>query len=112
MCLHTIEINWSVIFIVVSDLADILDLLKRHGYDGVSFHELGLFMGLLYPTLTVIEAKYKDDVKRCLEQCLVEWLNQADDVQARGGPILHSLLAALRKTKNRSAADKIDNESK
>ena len=87
----------EIYFILVNDLVDILDLLKRHGYDGVNFDELGLFLGLLHTTLSVIEANHRGDVNRCLKECLVAWLEQADDVQVRGGPILHSLLAALRK---------------
>ena len=87
-------------------------MLKRHGYDGVNFRQLGLFLGLSHSTLNVIEINYKDDVMRRLEECLAAWLKQADDVQARGGPILYSLLAALRKLENRTAADGIDNESK
>ena len=87
-------------------------MLTQHGYDGVNFDELGLFLGLLHTTLSVIEANHRGDVKRCLNECLVAWLKQADNVQARGGPILHSLLAALRKLGNKATADGIDNESK
>ena len=96
---HSSRISQStkLVSFLVNDLFDTLNLLRRHGYDGVNFDEFDLFLGLLHATLSVIEANHRGDVNRCLKECLVAWLEQADDVQVRGGPILHSLLAALRK---------------
>uniref|UniRef100_A0A1X7T333 Death domain-containing protein n=1 Tax=Amphimedon queenslandica TaxID=400682 RepID=A0A1X7T333_AMPQE len=46
----------------ITDLAEVLQLLKRHGYSGTTYYELGLFFGLSPATLDIITKNNRDDV--------------------------------------------------
>ena len=96
----------------INDLAEILDLLKRHGYSGTSYYELGLYLGLLSRTLDVVAKNNSGDVSSGLRECLKAWLQQADDVKSVGGPSYYSLMQALRKLEENAVADGIDRLSK
>ena len=100
-CYFTLDIN---------DLAEILDLLKRHGYS-TSYYDLGLYLGLLPGTLDVIKENNKGDVNASLRECLKTWLQQADDVKSVGLPSYYSLIQALRKLGENAVADGIDRKS-
>ena len=94
-------------------LAEILDLLKKYGYSGTDYCELGLHLGLSSRTLDIIAKNNAGDVNSCLRECLKAWLEQADDVKSNGGPTHYSLLIkALRKIEQNTVADRIDKESK
>ena len=67
---------------------------------------------ILPPTLEDIEVKHKDDVGRCLQECLTLWLNKADKVKESGGPKLNSLVNALEMIDENFAAEKIKTFSK
>uniref|UniRef100_A0A1X7SRA9 Death domain-containing protein n=1 Tax=Amphimedon queenslandica TaxID=400682 RepID=A0A1X7SRA9_AMPQE len=95
----------------IDDLAEILDLLKRHGYSGINYYDLGLFLGLLSPTLEVIAKNHSGDVISGLRECLKAWLKEADDVKSVGGPSYYSLIQALRKLGENAVADGIDRQS-
>ncbi|XP_019861793.1 PREDICTED: uncharacterized protein LOC109590317 isoform X1 [Amphimedon queenslandica] len=106
----------------ITDLPEVLQLLRRHGYYGTSYdlaqtralqttsYDLGLFLGLSPATLDVITKDTKGDVRRCLRECLTKWLLKADDVETKGGPTISSLISALRKLGENEAADGIDME--
>ncbi|XP_019855117.1 PREDICTED: uncharacterized protein LOC109584005 isoform X1 [Amphimedon queenslandica] len=94
----------------INCLVHILDLLKKHGYSGVSYNDLGLHLGLLPATLDVIEANNKGDVCTCLKECLKKWLQQADDVKSKGGPTYDTLIEALREIGENAVADGIDRD--
>ena len=96
----------------INDLAEILDLLRRHGYSGTSYYDLGLYLGLLSRTLDVIAKNNRGDVSSGLRECLKAWLQQADDVKSKGVPSYYSLIQALRKMGENAVADGIDRESK
>ena len=93
-------------------LAEILDLLKKCGYSGTDYCELGLHLGLSSRTLDIIKENNPRDVESCLRECLKAWLEQADDVKSNGGPTRYSLIKALRKIEQNTVADGIDKESK
>ncbi|XP_019857549.1 PREDICTED: uncharacterized protein LOC109585848 [Amphimedon queenslandica] len=92
----------------INDLAEVLQLLRRHGYSGVKCFDLGLYLGLSPTTLDVIMLNHKGDIESCLRECLAKWLEKADDVQEKGGPTIYSLVSALRKIGKNGVADKID----
>uniref|UniRef100_A0A1X7UG56 Death domain-containing protein n=1 Tax=Amphimedon queenslandica TaxID=400682 RepID=A0A1X7UG56_AMPQE len=94
----------------INDLADLLELLCKHGYSGVTYYDLGLYLGLSPVTLDVIEKNNERDVQICLRECLKIWLQKADDVDKKGGPTIHSLISALKKVKEKAVADGIDME--
>ena len=93
-------------------LAEILDLLKKYGYSGTSYYDLGLHLGLSPRTLDIIAKDNAGDIESCLRECLKAWLEQADDVKSNGGPTHYSLIKALRKIEQNTVADGIDKESK
>ena len=68
---------------------------------------LGLQLGLLQPTLTEIEANHRDDVERCLHECLTKWLSRTDKVDKNGGPTMNCLVDALKKIGEVATAIKI-----
>ena len=96
----------------IRHLVEILDLLKKYGYSGTSYYELGLHLGLSPRILDIIKENNAGDVNSCLRECLKAWLEQADDVKSNGGPTHYSLIKALRKIEQNAVADGIDKESK
>ena len=99
-------------YLIVDDLAEVLQLLSRHGYSGTSYYELGLYLGLSHTTLDVIACNTKGDVESCLRECLKAWLQKVDDVQKEDGPTIYSLISALRRIGENGVAGGIDMESK
>ena len=102
--------NQFLLALLAKDLGEVLELLRRHGYSGVSYHDLGLFLGLSANTMRVIEADHRGNTGRCLSECLTKWLDKADDVVKKGGPTISSLVSALRKSQENAVADGIKNE--
>ena len=98
--------------LLVNDLAEVLQLLRRHGYSGFKCFELGLYLGLSPATLNAITLNNKGDIESCLCECLTKWLQKADDVERKGGPTIYSLVSALRELGENRVADGIDMESK
>ncbi|XP_019857393.1 PREDICTED: uncharacterized protein LOC109585709 [Amphimedon queenslandica] len=94
----------------ITDLAEVLQLLKRHGFSATTYYDLGLYFGLSSATLTVIIVNSKGNVLACLCECLKAWLEKADDVQKKGGPTIYSLVSALRELGENGVADGIDME--
>ncbi|XP_019855145.1 PREDICTED: uncharacterized protein LOC109584024 [Amphimedon queenslandica] len=94
----------------IHDLADLLELLRQHGYSGVTYYDLGLYLGLSPVTLDVIRKDNERDIQICLRECLKIWLQKADDVDKKGGPTIHSLISALKKIKEKAVAVGIDME--
>ena len=68
---------------------------------------LGLQLGLLSPTLKVIETDHKHSVERRLQECLTCWLSRADKVDEYGGPTLESLARALKEIGEVSTANNV-----
>ena len=96
--------------LLATDLGEVLELLRRHGYSGVSYYDLGLFLGLSVNTMRVIEAEHKGNTGRCLSECLTKWLEKVDNVQKKGGPTIYSLVSALRELGENGVAEGINNE--
>ena len=78
-------------------LKDVVNALRKSHFPSSRWFPFGLQLGLLQPTLTEIEANHKDDVERCLHECLTKWLSRADKVDENGGPTVNSLIDALKK---------------
>ena len=96
-----------LIVLDISDLVNVIDLLKQGKFTNSKWSTLGLYIGLLQPTLNEIESNYRDNVERCLQECLTQWLYQADIVCESGGPTLDSLAVALKKIGENVAAEEI-----
>ena len=91
----------------IGDLIDVIDLLKKCGFQGTKWQDLGLRLGLLKDTLEAIEVKYPGDVYHCLTECLSHWLRRVDNVDSRGGANLNSLSNALRSMNKAAVAEKL-----
>uniref|UniRef100_A0A1X7VGN9 Death domain-containing protein n=1 Tax=Amphimedon queenslandica TaxID=400682 RepID=A0A1X7VGN9_AMPQE len=94
-------------FLDIGDLIDVIDLLKKCGFQGTKWQELGLRLGLLKTTLDAIEMKCRGDVYHCLTECLSHWLRRVDNVDSRGGANLDSLSDALGSMNETAVAEKL-----
>ena len=81
--------------------------MRKSFFSQDKWFPLGLQLGLLSPTLKVIETDHKDSVERRLQECLICWLSRADKVDEYGGPTLESLDRALREIGEVSTADNV-----
>ena len=98
--------------LIVTDLTWVLLLLTRHGYSGLTYRRLGLYLGLSQPTLDAISSNNKGDTDGGLRECLKAWLLEADAVQeTKGDPSVYSLVSALRGIGENRVADRIDRKS-
>ena len=101
-----------IYYVLIDQLIDVLDLLKRCGFPQRRWKELGLRLGLHKNTMDSIERNHPGDVSQCLTQCISQWLSRADNVDSRGGATFDSLSDALKSMNENAAADKLDQESK
>ena len=101
-----------IYYVLIDQLIDVLDLLKRCGFPQNRWYELGLRLGLHKNTLDAMEVTLRGDVSRCLTECLSQWLSRADSVDSRGGATFDSLSDALKSMNENAAADKLNQESK
>ena len=98
--------------LIVTDLTWVLLLLTRHGYSGVTYHRLGLYLGLFRHTLDAISSNNKGDTDGGLRECLKAWLQKADAVwYTKGDPSIYSLISTLREIGENGVADRIDRKS-
>ena len=91
----------------IGDLKDVIEALKQGYFPSHRWFSFGLQLNLLHPTLAEIEANHKDDVGRCLQECLTLWLSKADKVTESGGPTWDSLAVALNKIGENATAEKV-----
>ena len=96
---------------ILDQLIDVLNLLKRCGFPQRRWKELGLTLGLLMDSLDAIAENYSKVEDRFIE-CIARWLRRADNVDSRGGATFDSLSDALKSMNENAAADKLDQESK
>ena len=68
---------------------------------------LGLNLGLPQSSLDAIEADSKVG-SQCLQECLSQWLNKANEVINKGAPNGESLANALRSIGEVSSAENIE----
>uniref|UniRef100_A0A1X7U2U0 Death domain-containing protein n=1 Tax=Amphimedon queenslandica TaxID=400682 RepID=A0A1X7U2U0_AMPQE len=101
--------NLGIVY--VSNLSDVIDVLKRCGFPETKWYELGLRLGLKKSTLDVIEKNHPHDVSRCMTECLSQWLSRADNVDSRGGANLDSLSDALRSMNETAVAEKLKHQA-
>ena len=100
-----------IYYVLIDQLIDVLDLLKRCGFPQTRWHELGLRLGLHKDTLDAIK-RDNNTTDDCLTECISQWLRRADNVDSRGGATFDSLSDALKSMNENAAADKLDQESK
>lgn len=82
--------------------------LKEADFDNCNWRVLGHELGLRQGTLNVIETNYPRDTNRCHDECLIKWLQRADDVDTcHGVPTYSSLADALDSIDQKNVVDKI-----
>ena len=91
------------LIIAVDDLVDVLAVIC----DLNDWKELGLQLGLLYPTLIDIETYRRGKPSECRIDMLSAWLQQQDNVLKKGIPSRSVLRAALQKMGEHETADRI-----
>ena len=95
----------------INHLDEVLRILRKYNFGGTDYNDLGIGLGLLYPTINAIKSHCREDSKSCLRECLVKWLEKADEVEEKGGPTWYALVEALRSI-NKAVADAVHEESK
>ena len=77
-------------------------------HDLVNWKELGLQLGLLYPTLKSIDLEQRGNIASCRIEMLSAWLQQQDNVASKGVPSWSVLSAALKRMGEHELANRID----
>ena len=108
-CTHThthTHTHWSTLLFYtgIADLFKVNQCLK----EVVRWKDLGLALGLLYPTLKKIETTQREDVNKCMQEMLAAWLSQQDAVAKVGTPSWETLKAALKSIGENMLADSIN----
>ena len=89
----------------IADLVDVTRFLK----DVNNWQHLGLELGILYPTLTMIEMNKRGLIYECKTEMLAAWLQQQDNVAVTGVTSCAVLKAALEKIGENRLASEINN---
>ena len=84
-----------------------MEVLQCNGFDQRQWMELGLKLGLIQPTLNLIEANHQHDVSRCLYECLTKWLKRADNVESVGPPTWDTLADGLHRINDNAVAKRL-----
>ena len=103
-------VNCHAYCIGISDLGEVLEILRKHCFNSSDYFDFCLYLGLLHHTIKEIEAKCREDPQSCLREGLALWLKKADHVPKKGDPTWYTLLEALRSL-DVAVADRIDKES-
>ena len=87
----------------IDKLVDVMDALKSVN----DWQFLGLYLGLLDPTLEQIESDNRGNVEQCKRKMLRAWLKRQYNVLKFGVPSWSVLQAALRKIGENEVADQL-----
>ena len=87
------------------DLVDVLAVVR----DINNWKELGLQLGLLYPSLERIDLEQRGRITFCIMGMLSAWLQRQDNVSKKGDPSWSVLRAALKQMGEHETADRISN---
>ena len=108
---HSVSYNdgvcpcYYVLITAENDLRDVLTVIR----DLIDWKELGLQLGLLYPTLKRIDLEQRGIINSCKIEMLSTWLQQQDDVSQKGIPSWSVLRNALKQIEEHELADRISN---
>ena len=99
---HTL-FNVTVV-LIYTGIADLFKV-KKTVQNIVNWMDLGLALGLLYPTLQKIDSEKRGKVDDCMREMLAAWLQQQDNVSQVGAPSWSVLQTALRNIGANELAD-------
>lgn len=77
----------------IGDLFEVKMKLKHFN----DWQNLGLALGLPYPTLKRIDEEQRGAIDKCMTEMLAVWLQQRDQVSSKGVPSWSTLKMALMK---------------
>ena len=100
--------NLYIIHLDISQLDEILQILKRSNFSSQKWFPLGLSLSLPKPKLDAIKAEPSNDPSQCLQECLSLWLSKTDEVVEKGEPTWNLLASALRNIGEVAAAETIE----
>ena len=89
--------------LTITNLNEVLNVLKEANYPDRKWVELGLQLGLYYNTLGNIGADFPGVHERHRE-CLAKWLQRIDSVNKKGGANWSALADAVEKTDQKMVA--------
>ena len=96
---------YYVLVTAENDLCDVLAVIHVIN----KWNELGLQLGLLYPTLEKIDIEQRGRIDNCKIAMVSAWLQQQDNVSQKGVPSWSVLRAALQSMGEHETADRINN---
>lgn len=94
----------------ITQLVEIEGTLVTSQFPNTRWISLGLKLGLHKTTLDDIKAENKEDLRKCVLECLTMWLREADDVKNKGVPTWLTLICALKDVEETSVAESIESE--
>ena len=102
---YTQVVTVVLLYTGIDDLFEVEMKLKSV----VDWQGLGLALGLLYPTLEIIEKEQRGVVQQCKTKMLASWLQQQDNVSRNGTcPFVGMLRRALERIGERQLATSSD----
>ena len=101
--MHELLILLLYLHAAIKDLYEVKMFLKGL----VEWQDLGLALGLFYPTLEIIENDNRDKIDKCKTKLLVAWLQQQDNVSQKGIPSWPVLRAKLHEIGENELANRI-----
>lgn len=86
----------------ITDLLEVITLLKNVDFPGTHYHQLGLELGLRLNTLSTIEADFRETNRR-FKEVLARWLRWNHDLKEKGKPSIATLVEAVEAIQPASA---------
>ena len=96
---------YYVLITAVSDLCNVLEAVN----DLNDWMNLGLKLGLRYPTLQRIAEEQRGNISQIMLKMMVAWLELKDNVSQKGFPTWSVVSAALQRMGEHETADRISN---
>ena len=88
--------EYYLIYVVITDLATVIEELTTQHLAHSEWHDLGLQLGLYQPRLVDIDREHRGNPMACFRECLSAWLSGKDNVnKTEEGPSWLSLVSAL-----------------
>ena len=96
---------YYVLVTAENDLCDVFAMIRGLN----TWEELGLQLGLIYPTLKRIDLEKRGIIASCKIEMLSAWLQRQDNVSQKGVPSWSVLRASLQSMGEHETADRISN---
>ena len=100
---HVHKLSNMTVYTGIADLFEVKMKLKHFN----DWQNLGLALGLFYPTLKRIDEEQRGAVDKCTTDMLAAWLQQQDNITRKGVPSWLTLKTALVNIRENELADTI-----